>query len=320
MKPLMYREDDKENKEEESLTGGLINFKFFETAEPLTVTSPANTSSSDKKTTTTKKKRSSKKDTDLVVAEDSDSKLTYAQSNKPYLDSYKETNNMLKASVYQIDQLQSDIDQQIKAIKNSSLRKKYDYLAEFGSTMASLVGTKITAIREMNNSITHGHDLDLKRMKSLSLENNKDDDKYIMDMYNSFINTPVGTYNPLDYPSLPNLTTKNNISSIDIVTENGDKDIGYQNYMNNLTPSQHMMLLEGDPNIETVLVYDQNTGARWFDVRNMVTGESIPNVSLPDQSFAEDCVIDLRHGRARNTNLNLDYKLIIQGADVLKEY
>src|SRR5574344_1967430 len=158
-----------------------------------------------------KKKTKTKKladGTEIVLA-DQESDLSFSQSNAPYSKTYDETNNMLKASIYQIDGLQTEITQELKKIKESkALKKKYEYISEFASTISSLVSTKVTAIREMNNSITQGHNLEMKRMKDLKLtENEKDDDKHIMDMYNAFISTPMGSYNPLNTPSLADMTT-----------------------------------------------------------------------------------------------------------------
>jgi len=316
---LLYEIDNEISKNEklDSLDLGLFKSEM----EPITPypngisDSPVHHKNKRKKTTKTKKLADG---TEIILADQDDDDLPLTQSNAPYSRTYDETTNMLKASVYQIDGLQADLNEELKKIKASrTLKKKYDYMAEFGSTIASLVGTKITAIREMNSSITHGHDLEIKRMKDLKLSaNEKDDDKQVMDMYNAFISTPMGNYNPLNAPSISEMTTINgpqNMVRADMVST-GDSQ--YDNYMNNLSPTQHMMLLESNPNVQTVIIYDQNTGNRWFDVQDITTGESIPNTDKPDEMLANDCVIDLNNNVARNTNLGISYPLVLVGGPV----
>lgn len=323
MEQLFIHHDDSEKL-------NLMNMDFFENAKPLTVSAADDTTEPVKEKKKPVKKRRKTKTKKLddgteIVSAEQDDDADFTKTNTPYSESYGETNNMLRNSIYQIDSLQSGINDELQKIKASkSLRKKYDYMAEFGSTMASLVGTKITAIREMNSSITQAHNLELKRMKDLkTTESEKDDDKQIMDMYNAFINTPVGTYNPLNTPPIQDVITNSNPNDIvktDILSSTGDAQ--YDNYMNNMTPTQHMMLLESNPNVKTVLVYDKNTGNRWFDVRDLSTGQSIPNTDKPDQMIADDCTIDIRNNMAKNTNLNLSYDLVVLGdnSNPMQEY
>lgn len=260
-----------------------------------------------KKKSTTKKQKLNDGN-EIILADQEESNLQSYQSNEPYLNTYDETNNMLKSSVVQIDVLQNDIKSELDTIRVSkTLKKKYDYISMLSTTMASLIGTKVTAIREMNKTITDCHNLEIKRIKDLKMsEDKQDDDKHIMDMYNAFISTPVGSYNPISGISPAELANPNGI----VIAGNNNTN-SYNNYMANLSPEQNMMLLEGNPDIKTVVVYDPSTGNRYFDVMNLKTGESIPNTTKPDQMFLEDTNIDISKGMAYNSNIDTSYPLIV---------
>lgn len=254
---------------------------------------------------------------DVVLADqtenNSQGELSMLESNQSYINSYDETNNMLRGSVMQIDTLQNEINTDLQQIRGSkTLKKKYDYIAMLAGSMSSLIGTKVTAIREINKSTTDSHNLELKRTKELKLnEAAVDDDKAIMDMYNAFISTPVGTYSQPLGPSMIDMTMgTNNIVRADIPG----------NYVPEMTSSQNMMRLEHNPNIKTVVVYDASTGCKYFDVIDKMTGQPIPNVERPDAMFLEDTNIDLRNNIARNNNLDKTYDLVIMNNNVFNEY
>lgn len=287
-------------------------------------------------TTKRKSKSSSKKDTtktkklsdgsEIVLAEsETTAELSVLQTNEPYSNSYNETNSMLKSAILQTDVMNTEIRSDLDSIRSSkTLKKKYDYIALLSGTSATLLGTKVNAIKELNKTINDCHNLELKRVKELKLtENEKDDDKQIMDMYNAFISTPIGTNmssNSASFIPSPSEITMSSMPGIVKVGDIGSTDAGYLNYVNNLTPAQNMMRYENNPNIETVVVYDQSTGKRWFDVIDMQTGQSVPNSDKPDQMFLEDTTIDTRNGIARNTNLDKTYKLMVVGSAIAMEY
>lgn len=272
--------------------------------------------------------------TEVILAdEDSSSQpLPIYQTNQSYLDTYTETTGLLKGSVMQIDMLQNELKQEIDTIRNSkTLKRKYDYISTLTGTVGTLIGTKVTAIREMNKVITDSHNLDLKRLKDLKMDakaNEVDDNKRIMDMYEAFINTPVGSYsgpNILSSPSIADLTSNISIgaptqASSGIVRVGMAEKDPYIEYSQNMSPSQNMMRLEQNPDIKTVVVYDASTSNRWFDVINLRTGESVPNVNKPDSMFLEDTSIDVRNGVARNAKLDITYPLIQVGNSNMSEY
>lgn len=271
-----------------------------------------------------KNSKKTKKDTvtlsngmEMVPAE-SNNNLDMMQSNQSYNSTYEDTTNMLKISIGQIDSLTGELKEDLNSVRASkTLKNKYNYIPEMSSTLGSLLSTKLAAIREINKTITDSHNLELKRMKDLKLtDNEKDDDKYIMDMYNAFISTPVsgGALGP----STMDLTmpyTNNIVRS----TIGDNQDAGFELYQKNMGPTQQAMRLERDPNIQTVVMFEPESGRRWFDVVNTTTGESIPNVPRPDQMFLEDTTIDVNSKLARNTNLDQTYPLVLSG-EILSQY
>lgn len=257
-----------------------------------------------------RKRKTSSKD---IIKADTDGSTSMLITNESYSKTYEDTNNMLKSSIYQIDSNLKDLNDVNAYVKSSQLRNKYKYITDLGETMSSLVSTKITAIREINNSITHAHDLELKRNKELKLkESDKNNDAKLMEEYNAYISTPRGTYDPNNTPTMSQLSTmpENIIQATPMGTQE-QLDSGYMNYQQNMTPQQHMMILEDDPDIQTVLKYDSENGRRWFDVINVKTGQSMQNVEVPGQEIADDCNVDIGANVARNTNLGMSYPLVI---------
>lgn len=260
---------------------------------------------------------------EIVLADDTQEQgnIPMYQSNQSYIDSFGETNNLLRGSIAQIDQLQGEIKGELDIIRGSkTLKRKYDYLAALSSTSGTLMGTKISAIKEINKVISDSHNLDLKRMKDLRMNDvsGGDDDKKIMDMYQAFVSTPVGTGGGFMGPNITDMTMMTGVNNM-VRADLGGQD-SYETYTQNISPSQNMMRLEQSQDVKTVVVYDASTGRRWFDVMNVRTGESVPNVNTPDPMFLEDTNLDMRNNIARNTNLDITYPLIVLNNSNLSEY
>ena len=284
---------------------GLINLDYF------TGNSPSLNLKEDVSPTAPKeRKKRAEKEIAVTIAEDgtpSDAQLPMYQSNQPYVDTYAETNNMLRTSIGQIDLINTDVMGEVKSlIGNKTLKRKYDYLSTLTATSSNLISTKIAAIRELNKTTTDCHNLEMKRAKEImgAAVNNVDDDKHILDMYNSFISAPVASDNNIQFA--PTMQNAMNYPAMAV----GNQDAAFNNYMNNISPVQNMMLHENNPNVKTVVKYDPNTGARAFDVIDMTTGQSMPNMPKPSEMFLEDTIIDLSNNIAKNTNLNTSYPLI----------
>ena len=136
-------------------------------------------------------------------------------------------------------------------------------------------------------------------------------------MYQAFMATPVSS-NPL--PNISAAAINSGIQTNGINLASGGQDMGFNSYMNNLTPQQNMMQLERDPNIKEVVVYNQENGSRYFDIIDMRTGQHVPNTEPMDPMFLEDITIDLKNKIARNINLGESYPLIVVGQPIMSEF
>lgn len=249
--------------------------------------------------------------------------LTMLQTDESYGTTYGETNALLRGTIGEIDSLNKDVREQLDVVKTSkTIRKKYEYVSDLASTSANLLGTKIRAIQEIDSNITQGHNLDMKRAKDLKLSldaDKQDENQRIMDMYNAYINTPMGVYNPgqpIPTPQEMMLPNTPGIAAIDISGQVPmGMDLGFAAYQAAKTPEENMMTLQKvNPNIKTVVVYDQNTQNRYFDVIDVSTGQSIPNVPRPDPFLLDDTTINVQNGVARNSNIDTVYPLVLTGA------
>ena len=79
------------------------------------------------------------------------------------------------------------------------------------------------------------------------------------------------------------------------------------------------MVLEGNPNIKAVVVYNQSTGSKRFDVVDVSTGVSVPNVPRPAPFLLDDAKPDFRNGIALNSNANMSWPLVIEGTRAIDE-
>ena len=261
---------------------------------------------------TPKKKKSTTSSTAIVPKEPSATVVSYSNT-------YNETTDMLRQAILQADILTGEIKQDIDAIRSSKTMKgKYTYITNLTSAEAGLIGTKISAIREMNNSITQAHNLELKRAKDMKEDqrNQQSDDARMMDMYNAFINSPMGMYNnSLNMPKIPDmLLGANGLNpTITGVSMQGSMDNG-----GNLTPEQVRMRMESNPNIEEVVMYEPSTGRRWFEVVDNSTNMPVPNYPKTDDFFLSDMTIDIRSGVARNRNLDKVWRLVNTESTVIE--
>lgn len=245
----------------------------------------------------------------------SDPSMCYG--SEPYIGTYGETNDMLRYSIMQLDTLANDVKSEIDNIRRAkTLKGKYGYLSDLCSTASSLVSSKISAIKEINSVTSNCHKLELQRVKDMkaSAVNQQDDDKYITDLYNAYINTPVGGVpNPaLQYTSA---NVAGNMGALmgGMNAAPVNEEQNFQNYMNNLSPEQNRMILGNNSNIETVVAYDPNTGEKAFEVIDINTGMSVPNYPRPNAGLLDDTSIDIATGMASNTNIGQSWKVVVLG-------
>lgn len=228
------------------------------------------------------------------------------------LEAYEDNMDALRTTVLEYDilagEFKSDLDQ-IRASR--TMKGKYHYAAEIGQTLNSILSNKVNAIKELNATIKTAKEYDYKVAKDRQAAMEGNDDKRIMDMYNAFIGAPVSgggnrsLLGPTDYQT----------TVVDVIPQVIGPDVGFNNYMANITPEQNTMLFETNPDIKQVVTYNAATGEKHFAVMNMATGQEVPNVSKHDDMFLEGVTIDPRRKIARNTNLNESYPLVIYNDD-----
>lgn len=248
---------------------------------------------------------------------------------------YAQTTALLGGTLTQADELVDDLKNEFDNVKNSrTLKNKYMILTNLAQSMSQLYTTKASILREINASITKATELDYKKEKDrLAAEGAANDDKHIMDLYNSFVNNPMANTsgNIATLGPSPIVNTVSSSNGLGIIRSplaqsqpapNGVTDIGYLNYLNRMTPQQNSMIMEKDPNVQICVVYDAQTGAKFFQCMNVATGQAIPNVDLPNERFLADTTIDLMNKVAKNANLRTTYPLIVlnDSADIAKNY
>ena len=250
------------------------------------------------------------------ITTDDKRELSLMESTEPIEKKYAETNNILRSAIMQLDSSMAQVQEDIDYVRHAkTLRNKYQYLSLLQGSMGTMIANKISAARELNNTISKCNDFEMKRYKeNKASASNIDDDQRVMEMYKAFVNTPVSS-NPF-----PNISQMAVSGSPVMATALGNQDDNFTNYMNNMTPAQQTMYLEGNPNIQQVVVYNQETGARYFDVIDMTTGQSVPNAEKHDVMFLEDVTIDLKNKVARNVNIGETYPLVVIGEPIMQEY
>ena len=256
---------------------------------------------------------------DFNVGENKSSReLSFMESNEPYEKKYQETTNILRSAIVQLDSAMADLQSDIQDIRYSkTMRGKYQYLPNMQKSLSDMIANKISAARELNNTISKCNEFEMKRYKEIRAANaasETDDDQRVMEMYKAFVSTPVSQ------SPFPNVSQMAISESSTMPIQQIGQDDGFSNYVANLTPQQNMMHLESNPNIQQVVVYNQETGARYFDVIDMTTGQSIPNAEKHDTMFLEDTTIDLKNKVARNVNIGETYPLVIVGQPLMQEY
>ena len=267
------------------------------------------------------KKRGRPRKSDIIRPSNNDSEVIESTSY-----SYAETTDMLRETLAQIDGLNGELVQEFTNVKNNKyIKNKYNTIIGLTENIGSLLSTKISAIREINSSISKANDLDYKKMKDINaMQSEINDDQYVADMYKSFISNPQvqqlqPQFTPVDQQSFGSGIIRADIRGGD-PTQGGTVDAGYLNYLSNISPEQNMMRYESNPNVKQVVVWDKKTNAKFFQVMNMETGEVIPNVPTYDQMFMEDVTIDVTNKIAKNLNLRETFPLVIINDDVTAEY
>jgi len=265
-----------------------------------------------KKRSYRKKKTDTSESTDVAVIPPIDqiTSATFITTSTPYTAAFTDTTTQLDNAIVEIDTLNSSLFTDLQTIKGSkTLKNKFNTIVGVTEVMGGLINTKISAIKEKNNIRSKALDYELKRQQLMKNQTNEqDENQQIANMYNAFINTPVGV-GPSLAPSLQDLTVANGIA--DMRMPIGSSDQMGADYMAGGSPAQNRMILEAKGQIDTVLCYDAASGNRWFDVVDKNTRQSVPNVEKPDESTIYEIDINLRGGYAKDPNRGVTYPLVV---------
>lgn len=304
-------------KEEEKT---LLDFSYFDSEDcKISTTGETKPASTNSEIQPIKKRAKKSTDNPTVVVDNS---MNVQDVN--YARTYDEGTSLIRGAIAQADALSAEIKDDIESVRSSkTLKNKYTYITNLTASASSLLSAKINAIKELNGTVTQIHNLELNRLKALKLDADKEknDDARMMDLYSAFVNAPVGTYNPNQPPSFQDITVGANSPTSGIVSVEmaGNELPAYGGPT--LTPEQNRMRMESNPNIKTVVRYDQNTGRRSFDVIDTITGGTVPNYPRPEPFLLDDTIIDVTSGIARNRNINTVWPLVLEGnTGAISEY
>lgn len=270
-----------------------------------------------KKTTRKRKKKddtesaATTETTAIVVPETS---MSYIQQNIPYATAYTDTNAQLDESIMQLNMLGGELMTELQTVRASkTLRNKYNIVNDMTETATSIINAKISAIKEKNKTINDINHLELTRLKELKSQatSEEDENTRIANMYDAFINTPIGAGPGILGPSMQDMIISNPQSQMSRIAIGGDQAMWEQS----LDPAQNRMVLEARGSIETVVMYDDVTGNRWFEVLDKNTRQPVPNVEKPDSTYIYDLDINIRGGFAKDSNRNTVYPLIVIHGD-----
>lgn len=244
--------------------------------------------------------------------------------------SYTETNNLLHETLGQIDAINAEMVQEFNAVRhNRTMKNKYMVLNNLAENIGSLLNNRISTIKEINNCISKSNDMDYKKYKDIqAAKATMNDDKYVADVYQAFMANPQQNLAPTyQMPAVDPSVYGSGIVRANVTRDqlntgaNGaPMDVGYLNYLSNMTPEERLMRYESDPDVKQVIVYDASTGSRFFQVMNTRTGEVISGVPTYDESILEDTTLDLNTGIGKNLNLNESFPIIQINNQVTSNY
>jgi hypothetical protein len=264
-------------------------------------------------------RRKKKDDTAIAVASPNsivpESSMSYVQQNIPYAVAYQDTNKQLDDVINDLNMLGSEVIDELHTIRASkTLKNKYTYINDMTATASSIISAKLAAIKEKNTVINNVNRMELDRLKQLKVQASEEDENTrIANLYDAFVNTPVGVGVAGLGPSMQDMIISGSGQDIDR-TSIGLAD-NQANWEQSLDPANNRMLLEARGNIETVVMYDESTGNRWFDVVDKQTRQSVPNVERPDNTYIYDLDINIHGGYAKDSNLSKVYPLVVVNAD-----
>ena len=268
---------------------------------------------------------------------------------KEFEKGYADNSKLLYGTIAQTEMIYNNIEDELNHFRTNRTyggKMRLQHMSNFMNTQVTVLNTKIAAVRELNSTRNKINDLVLKREQQLKDVKDENSDKVITDAYYALLNAPryglptVGqalapqsintgvnlSGNIIETASVGSGVAPTTVSMTDIVPAAGNniipagnEDQSFNDYIGNLTPVQRKMISEKDPNIQTVVIYNQATGTKYFDVVNVQTGQSVPGIQRPGEFLLDDMRIDQRNGRAVNSNANMSFPLVIVGSRAMDE-
>ena len=309
----------------------MVDFGYFTDNEVAITSGPGELAPADRKKRPRKTDRikvKMKEDGENVEKVDGE---VVSDGDEKSINNYKDTMGALRNTVLELDVLAADMKADLDAVRSSrTLKGRYQYSSMLGQNISQILSTKVQAIKEMNTTIKNASELDYRiRKDNRELANAGNDDQRLMDMYNAFISAPNGATTAQLGPSVQQMMlpggdnvqqySRGPIDDSNPLAQPG-MDPGYAAYLQHMSPEQSRMLLEGNPDIKEVVVYNPTTGEKRFAVQNTATGEFLEGVAHHDDMFLEDCSINTRNGIVRNTNLNMSFPLVTVGEEKMKGF
>ena len=261
-----------------------------------------------------KKRSSRKKQSSTVVAEPMptpQSSMSYIQDNIPYQVAYNETNAQLDQAIQQLNMLGAETMSELQMVRASkTMKNKYNIINDMTENAVSIINTKISAIKEKNKTINDINNLEIRRIKELKLQASEEDDNTrIANLYHAFVNYPLSQGPSVLGPNIQDVMFNNGpVADMSRVGIGMDDTTAWQR---GLDPAQNRMLLEAQGAIETVVVYDESSGNRYYSVVDKQTRQPVPNVETPDDSTIYDLDINIKGMYARDQNRNVTYPLMV---------
>ena len=265
--------------------------------------------------------------TELVA----NSSMSYIQQNIPYQNAYNDTNKQLDETISQLNVLSIDAMNDLQLMRsNKTLKNKYMTIGNLIEQNVSIINAKLNAIKEKNKVINDINNLEIKRLKDLKIDASQEDaDVKLANMYHAFINTPIGTniqggtmgagitgvLGPSQNAMLMYGTPQQNLNYGVI----GDQMDGNMN-LDTMTPAQRRMFLQAQNIMETVVVYDENTGNRRYAAIDKNSGQEIPGVELPNSESIYELDLNTYTKTAKDTSRNIVYPVIINNSNSINMY
>lgn len=294
---------------------GLIN---IQPTTQMSYVEPVLSTPQEMVTKKTPKKRTKKLAGDEVIPRVDDAPKPLIETDVPYITTYEETQNLLKNAISEIDQASKEVADDIQAIRDSkTMRSKYTYLSNLQAARGTLIGQKISAIREINSTITKSHELDAKRSKENKANkmDEGDDTARLQAMYDAFVSTPRGSFdgqyvNPLQVSTQDISLANPNAVVASLMGLN--QGTGYDQFVNNMSEEAAIMFAEDNPNVEEVVMYNPNNGAMKFAYYDKLTHSEVTGIKPKDiNMFADNLRFDFDTMHATSKDINGRYQIIM---------